>query len=131
MQRLTARLGKEFDDIKKRAMNDTYLCALFRTESVSDTKRKLAYYLPVKHTGLALPNPMTMAGLRVKLEIVHFGMWALSRRSPQANELLVSRSCEYYGARESRDPKRSQEAYEKSMETTALATIPTEKGRTI
>lgn len=59
IQRVTPGLSDEFD-VVEHALNDDFLPALFGTESVSDTRRQLAC-LPVKHSGLALPNPTTTA----------------------------------------------------------------------
>jgi len=64
LQRVTDRFGEEFDNIR-RALDDKFLPALFGTESVSNAKRQLAC-LPVKHSGLALPNPAAVAELSWK-----------------------------------------------------------------
>jgi len=59
LQRVTSGLSDEFEVVEE-ALAENFLPTLFGTGIQCDTKRQLAC-LPVKHAGLALPNPTTTA----------------------------------------------------------------------
>ncbi len=59
LQRVTSGLSDEFAVVEK-ALAEKFLPSLFGNGEQCDTKRQLAC-LPVKHAGLALPNPTTTA----------------------------------------------------------------------
>ena len=59
LQRVTSGLSDEFEVIEE-ALAENFLPSLFGDGEQCDTKRQLAC-LPVKHAGLALPNPLKTA----------------------------------------------------------------------
>jgi hypothetical protein len=123
---VTDGLGEEFHDIE-RALNKKFLPALFGIEKVSDTKRQLAC-LPVKHSGLALPNSTTAAESNWKASTLVCGHLIAAlrgrtdfRSADHANTMAQGKVV---------IRKRSQEACGKSVET-ILSTSPDGKSRTI
>jgi hypothetical protein len=60
MQRGVKDIGKKFPGVEKE-MTQTFLPALFDDTIDSDDPRLALLCLPVKHFGLALPNPILSA----------------------------------------------------------------------
>jgi hypothetical protein len=60
VQRVKEGVGEEFTDIE-RAISQTFLAALFGDEYDDDDPRRKVVCLPVKHAGLAIPDPTTSA----------------------------------------------------------------------
>jgi hypothetical protein len=119
IQRVTPGLSDEFD-VVEHALNHEFLPALFGTESVSDTRRQLTC-LPVKHSGLALPNPTTTAESNWKASTLVCGHLVAALRGRTDFRSADHKSIIAQGNAVIRT--RSQEAYGNSMET-ILATLP-------
>jgi hypothetical protein len=66
-QRVTSWLIDEFDVVEK-SLAKNFLPSLFGNGESCDTERQLAC-LPVKHAGLALPNPTTAAESNWKVKM--------------------------------------------------------------
>jgi hypothetical protein len=126
LQRVTDGLDDEFAAIE-HAVNAKFLPPLFGIESVCDTKRQLGC-LPVKHSGLALPDPTTTAESNWKASTLVCGHLVAALREHTDFRSADHASIMAQGKAEIR--KLSQEAYGKYMET-ILATIPAGKSRTI
>jgi hypothetical protein len=126
LQGVTDGLGEELDDIEQ-AMNDKFCPAILGIESVSETKQQLAC-LPVKHSGLALPNPTTTAESNWKASTLICGHLVAALRGRTDFRSADHANIMAQGKAEIR--KRSLEAHGTYMET-ILAAIAARKSRTI
>jgi hypothetical protein len=74
LQRVTNRLSNEFEVVEE-ALATKLLPSLFGNGESCDTKRQLVC-LPVKHAGLALPNPMTAVESNWKASTLICDTWS-------------------------------------------------------
>jgi hypothetical protein len=126
LQRVTNRLSNEFEVVEE-ALATKFLPSLFRNGESCDTKRQLVC-LPVKHAGLALPNPTTAVESNWKASTLICGhlvaalRGATDFRSEDHSATMQSGKAEL--------KKRNQALHDEKL-ATLLRPMTAEKSRTI
>jgi hypothetical protein len=126
LQRVTSGLSDEFEAIEK-VLAENFLPLLFGNGKTCDTKRQLAC-LPVKHAGLALPNPTTTAESNWKASTLICGHLVAALRGTTDFRSADHSSTMQSGKAELK--KRNQVAHEETL-ATILRPMTANKSRTI
>jgi hypothetical protein len=126
LQRVTSGLSDEFEVVAE-VLAENFLPTLFGNGKGCDTKRQLAC-LPVKHAGLALPNPTTTAESNWKASTLICGHLVAALRGTTDFRSVDHSATMQSGKAELK--KRNQVAHDETL-ATILWPMTAKKSRTI